>query len=417
MKTGPWITHGLVLAAGFAAALALAGKGSPAVDAKATAAGAGKQPTTRATRHPVEVRPRDLLRSMATMPMESMERYRLKEEIYADWSTQDPLGFLAHFEHRPWFGYMDDEHPFRILAKTQPEELLAYARRTGCEEAASVLIEYADPRHVLELIQQGGTARLTQDLLKKLAEKGEEVDPLFHEKLSAIADPDARKAALAESASVMKETGRLDDLLKLIEQHPDVLNAEDAGESIGHLLLMDRRELGRLDSLDAEVREAAVEEMIHSLHDDQVSGQDQRQILTDLATCGDLDARRKEVFEGILEQDDVSPESAVAWKDWALGLPKSERTRPLQLASMALWSLSTRAEAADFEAIPEGELRDGAVVGGVGRYLPTGNLTDAGRMAALIDDPDLREKMKGYLAQLAKDEEPEDFDPFGFEEK
>jgi hypothetical protein len=124
---------------------------------------------------------------------------------------------------------------------------------------------------------------------------------------------------------------------------------------------MDHRELGRLDSLAPEFREAAVKEIRND--------QDQRVILADLAMRGDLNSRRKVGTEEILGSSEISPDSAMAWKDWAPGLPVDEKTVHLQLESMALWAVATKAEAEDFAAIPEGYLRDGAMAGGVARYL------------------------------------------------
>lgn len=417
MNTTRWITHGLMIGTGFAAALAFSGKGTAQRGAEAITNEHGSY-SKRTHARPAQIRPREMLRSLAAVPMESQERENLKSEIYSEWSTQDPLGFLAYFEHRPQSGYADIDAAFPILAKTQPEELLAYARRTGCEDAARKLVEYADPAVVLELLKQDGCERFPKGLLENLVKKGERLDPHFHEKLAEITDPEARKTALAEAASEIESAGRVEDFMLFLGQYPEVLAPDEAGRRVGKLLLMDRRELGRLDALEGEVRAAAVGEIIDSFDDEHVSEQGQREILAALAARGDLASRRMEVLEAIAEDaDEVSPESATAWKGWALSLPAGEESRPLQLASMVRWAISTQAEVGDFASLPDGELRDGAVVGGVARYLSAENLPEARKMIALIGDSALRAKMEGYLTLMEKGEEPDDFDPFGFGEK
>lgn len=418
MKGGRWITHGLAIGIGLAVAFAFSGKS--AMEQPPEAAASEHRALSRRTRErATTVRPREMLRALAFVPMESQERSSLKWEIYSKWAEEDPLGFLAHFEHRPLTRNNSNAYAyaFSALAKTHPEELLAYARRTGCEDAADTLVSEADPAVVLALLKQGGCERFPKNLLETLAEKGEELDPHFHEMLAEIQDPEARKSALSKAASEMVSAGRMEDFISFLGQNPEALAPEDAGRSIGKLLLMDRRELGRLDALEGEVREAAVGEIISSLHDGHVSEQGQRELLADLAIRGDLDSRRMDVFEKVAGADDISKASAEAWKNWALSLSGVEQTRPLQLGAMALWSMSTKAEADEFAAIPEGELRDGAVVGGMGRYLQDENLPEARKMIGLIGDAALREKLEGFLKLMENDEEPDDFDPFGFEEK
>jgi hypothetical protein len=416
MNARRWITHGLALCGGFFVAFALSQKGTTQREAVPQEERLQSFSRNAAVR-PVNISARELLKSLASVPMESRERSNFKYEIYQEWAKKEPLGFLNYIEHRPLGGYLFGDDPFLILAKTQPEELLAYAKRTGCKEAVRVLVENADPAMVLELWQLNGGGGIPSDLLKTLARKGEDLDPHFHEKLAAITDEAARKVTLAEAASRMEAAGRTEDFFAFIRQYPDVLAPEEIGRSAGHLMLMDPRELGRIDSLEGEVQQAAVGEIIDSLYDERVSEQGQREILATLATHGLLDSRRKEVFEMLMEDDDKSKESVVAWRDWALSLSGSEETRPLQLASIVRWSLSTKAEATDFVALPVGPLRDGAAVGGMVRYLEDENLLDARKMIDLIGDSKLREKIEEFLTLVEKGEEPENFDPFGFDEK
>jgi hypothetical protein len=410
------ITHGLALCGGFFVAFALSQKGTTQREVVPQEKKLGSFSRNAAVR-PANISARELLKSLASVPMESQERSNFKYEIYQEWAKKDPLGFLDYIEHRPLGYYLNSDDPFLILAKTQPEELLAYAKRTGCKAAVRVLVENADPSTVLALWQLNGGGGIPMDLLQTLARRGEDLDPHFHEKLAAISDQAARKVTLAEAASRMVDAGRTEDFFAFIRQYPEALVPEEIGRGAGHLMLMDPRELSRLAALEVEVQKAAVGEIIDSFHDDRVSEQGQREILATLATRGLLDSRRKEVFEMLMDVGDNSNESVVAWRDWAVSLPGSEETRPLQLASIVRWSLSTKAEAADFVALPVGPLRDGAAVGGVGRYLEEENLLEARKMIDLIGDSKLREKVEDYLTLVEKGEEPENFDPFGFDEK
>ena len=183
MKIRNLMTHGCAVLAGIAFAYALSNENRQAEE-KIETVDSRVDTAIRRTAREIVIRPRDLLRSLTKVPMESSERYTLKRDIYADWAKRDPLGFLNYFKHRPWPGYIGEEGPFEVLAKTQPEELLAYARRAGCTEAARTLVQEGDPYRVLEILGADGLARLPGDVLTDFVRRGEAADPQFHERLS-----------------------------------------------------------------------------------------------------------------------------------------------------------------------------------------------------------------------------------------
>lgn len=409
------ISHCCAVFAGIAFAFALSGRTKPAEAIKDGTGSTVKVPARRPVRDAV-IRPRDLLRSLVKLPMESSERYSLKAEIYQDWSKRDPLGFLNYFEHRPWPGYIGSSSPFEILARTQPDELLAYARRTGCNEAAEVLVKLGDPYRVLEVLGVDGLARLPEDVLEDFVRRGESADPHFHERLAVITDEEARKTAFQQVANTMKDAGRLEELLSLVARYPESFEESGIGRNVATLLLQDPREMERLDAMPESLRTATAKEMISSFAHDDLSEDGQREVLAGLASRGLLEGSGMDIFETIVESgEDASPEELDAWRAWATVLPKDETTRPLRLASMAMWSYGTRAGLEQLATLPPGELRDAAVVGAVASRMENENPAEATTLAGEIGDAGLREKFLHYLKLCETGDEPDEFDPFGFQ--
>ncbi|MGC4014458.1 MAG: hypothetical protein QM755_08095 [Luteolibacter sp.] len=239
---------------------------------------------------------------MAHVPMETFERESLKSEIYEDWWKQDPLGFLAHFEHRRWPDRIYGNDPFEGLAKTQPEDLLAYARRTGCQKAVEVLLEKGDRERVLGVLGGDGLARLPGSLLENFVSRGEEVDPQFHEKLALIADAETLARIQRQVVDTMKSAGRLDDLFSVVSRYPEAFDDQELGSKVAPLLAQNPQEMERLDSMSESLRAETAKEMISSLDDPSVGEENQREILAGLASRGLLEGAGKEAFEAITEQ-------------------------------------------------------------------------------------------------------------------
>lgn len=416
MKTRNWMTHGGAVLAGiaFAAAFSHAIQPSEAIKENVDST---VNVTVRRTAREVVIRPRDLLRSLVKVPMERSERDSLKSDIYQDWAERDPLGFLNYFEHRPWPGYIAENGPFEVLARTQPEELLAYARRTGCTEAAEILVEKGDLYRVLEVLGADGLAHLPEDLLTDFVRRGEAADPQFHERLAVITDADARKEAFQSVANRMKDAGRLDDLFAFVSQNPEVFDDSSIGENFAELLLQDPRELVRLDEISEALRVETAKAMISSLDSDEVSEDGRREILTNLASRGLIKGSGMEVLEMMAERaEDLSPEVLEDWKTWAMGLPPDEWMRPLRLASVLMWSFGSRAGPEQWAILPPGEMRDAAVLGAVASLMQQENPSEAKQLAGQIEDAKIRANFLNYLKLAETGDEPDEFDPFGFGE-
>lgn len=416
MKLGKFLTHGLAAAAGLAVAFAFTDRTGPA-GTPLKAADSTSLTSARHTVRPEVIRPRELLRSLVNVPMEKSERTALKSKIYEDWVKQDPLGCLTYFEHRRWPDGFYGDGPFEILAKTQPEELLAYARRNGSREAVSTLVKVGEPGRVLEVLGRDGLARLPGhtgypgDLLEDFVRRGEETDPQFHEKLARVADGTAQERALREVAETMKGAGRLEELLSFTSRYPEAFDDHEIGSRIAPLLSQDPREMERLDWMSESLRAETAREILSSLSSNRVGDENERAIFSGLASRGLLAGSGKELFESIADRgEDAEPEERNAWKSWAMSLPQDETTRPLRLASMVRWADGSPEQ---LETLPPGELRDAATVGAVGRSMEKEDPGHAKALAGRIGDSGLRERMLHFLDQMEKGEEPDDFDPFG----
>ena len=416
MKFRNLVTHGCAVLAGIALAVTFSNR-NPSTDVKIETVDSTVGIPIRRTVREIVVRPRDLLRSMTKVPMESSERYTLKRDIYGDWAKRDSLGFLGYLDRRPWPGYIGTEGPFEILAKTQPEELLAYARRTGCTKAAETLVQEGDPYRVLEILGADGLARLPGDVLTDFVRRGEDADPQFHERLAVITDETTRKRAFQDVASRMEDAGRLEDLHALVTRYPESFDDSSTGGNFAVLLARDPREMERLDALPESLRAETAKAMISSFDDDEVSEDGRREILTSLASRGLLKSSGMEVFETIMERaEDMPPEGLEQWKSWAMGLPQDECMRPLRLASMAMWSIGSHAGPDQLANLPPGEMRDAATIGALASQLEQENSSQAIQLAGQIEDAELRTKFLQYLKLCETGDEPDEFDPFGFVE-
>lgn len=406
------MTHGSAVLAGIVFAAAFSHAIQPSEVNIESADFTEKLPVRRTARE-VVIRPRDLLRSLTKVPMERSERDTLKRDIYADWAKHDPLGFLNYFEHRPWPGYFNEEGPFEVLARTQPEELIAYAQRTGCTEAAETLVKKGDLYRVLEVLGAEGLARLPEDVLTEFVRRGEAADPQFHERLAVITDEASRKVAFENVADRMKDAGRLDDLFAFVSQNPEAFEDSSIGRQFAALLRQDPRELERLDVLPESLRVETADAMISSLGNDGVSEDGRREILTNLATRGLIKDSGMEVFEMIAERaEDLPPEVLEDWKTWAMGLPPDEQMRPLRLASVAMWSFGSQAGPDQWTTLPPGEMRDAAVIGAIASLMEQENPLGAKQLAGQIEDAKIRANFLNYLKLGETGDEPDEFDPF-----
>lgn len=402
-------THGLAVAAGLAVAWTASGWSRQPEASRKTAESVASAPV-RPTARPTVIRPRDLLRAMANVPMETFERRTLKSGIYEDWWKQDPLGFLAYFEHRRWPDNMYGEGPFEVLAQTQPEELLAYARRTGCQEAVKTLVEKGEIYRVLEVLGGDGLGRLPGHLLEDFVERGEKADPQFHEKLALITDAETLARAQRQVADTMKDAGRLEDLFSLISRYPEAFDDQEIGSQVALLLAQNPPEMERLDSISDSLRAETAKEMLSTLSEKEIGEEDQREILSGLASRGLLKGSGKKAFEVIMDQaEDSEPETRDAWKSWAMSLPQDESTRPVRLASMVMWAFDKPDQ---LDTLPAGELRDAATLGAIAWNLEKEHPEEAEALLGKLGNTGLRDKMLQYMEQAAKGEEPDEFDPF-----
>lgn len=409
--------------AAFAAGCFLAGRFAPDVTGRGDSSPPERQDAA-AKSAARERAPEDLLGAMVMVPMTPDERYSLRAALYGKWARTDPLGLLKHLEGRAWVSELNFASPFSALAESRPKELLRYAREAGCTEALKELTGKGDPRANLELLLEDAGYTYPEEVYKDIFERGEEHDPEFHQRIAALPDDAAKRAALRVVAKVMVENLRHDDYFALLRDHGDLIDAEDAAGAFAEIVFEDPARLDHFDSLPEAAQATAVNELVTGLSSRDDSDREARQLLPLFAERGWLDDQREELAEIVMAnaQDEngepVEPGST-AWKDWALGLPVEGQGSYLRDLGIARWAMGDPGNEAAFDQLPEPRLQDSARVGAIMACIGRHDLTKARQVARGIHHAPRREVMLKAL-QILEGEGPmgdfEGLDPFAPEE-
>lgn len=414
MKLPRIAAHLLALAAG-------CGFGSLFLTRKTPAAMESPRMETRAPSKSAapRIHSRELLAALASVPMSATERTSLKYDIYAQWAHSDAEGLLSHLQGKAWPANMGDG-AFSVLADNDPQALLRYIRENGCPDPLIGLAYEKDPRSTLTLLLGEGSHSYPDRIFEILFERGEELDPDFHQRIPELPDERAKKAAFDKVSVVMIKGKRYDEYFEFLGEYGAHGSSESIASSFAEIVLNDHERLGQLDAIPESSRHAAVKSVIEELSNGANNVQATKDLLPLLAEKGLLEEHHEEVLEAIMGRaspDDAVPKAAQesSWKDWALGLPEGERWDLLREAAIARWAGKDLENIANLGTLPTAQLQDAARIGAVIGLMEQERMNDAKRMVATIGDPMRREKFIQVLERMDAGEEVENFDPFATE--
>lgn len=411
MKPARIVTHLLALAAGYGfGSIFLPGKAPDA-----TEAGRPESPDHSKTSTP-RIQPRELLTALTSVPMSAADRQSLKSSIYAQWTRSNPEGLLSYLQGKAWPGYMMSE-AFSVLAENDPQGLLRYIRENGCPDALSKLTYEGDPRARLSLLLGEGSHSYPDSVFETLFERGEDLDPDFHRRISELPDDRAKKAAFDKIGEVMIKAKRYDEYFEFLGKYGRYGSGKAIAGVFAAIVLDDHKRLDQLDEIPEPFRDAAIKSVIaggpNIIRDEQAT----RDLLPLLAERNLLERHREDVIELILnsalDEGGMSGTSqGESWKNWALGLQEGQRWDLLRHAAIARWVAEDPRNLETIESLPTPKLQDAARIGAIISLMQNEQLDEAKQITAGIRNAASREKISRAIKQTEAGEEVENFDPF-----
>lgn len=280
-----------------------------------------------------------------TLPMESRHRDQLCESLLAEWADADPAGFLRAWEDRAWPDSRWSKGPGKRAlmrwAELDPDGLLAYARRAGCELAWSEWIDAVPPLVALRLLHSSDSSTFPRGLSREVVRKGMSVDPEFHRHLHEIPDSELRQELMAIAAESMLESRRIAELAEMVTMGEGHLNDLDSlAEEIGNKLLQNDLSFEELGVLPDGIREMGIRALLHhetpESHGKEIDASECADLIGALVKQGwadDLDEdllRFRDEFARVIHQTSIQsddPEwmetTAMKWMNLAADLPES----------------------------------------------------------------------------------------------
>lgn len=314
--------------------------------------------------------PRSLLASQAEIPMDPAVRTALKRRILEDWAATDPDGLLRYLDQRPWMAGYDNAatRAFETMARTRPADLLAYAKREGCLKAIGILYQQGDPRVVLDLVRSLPSGTIPDPVLADVFERGCQLDPGFHERISMIENPETRIAVFKQSASTLLDARRDDEFYSWVTRNVDALPTGDLADSISRQLVRSRSDLNGMKRLPESIRPQTIDAALGFLASTHVYIDEkyQQDCLTAYLDNGWLDGRQDlaaaviTTYYQVAHGEDLRRAVAAGWKDWALDLPVDPKWDSLRRTAIRRWILETPDAWRAIADLPAKQLRSAA---------------------------------------------------------
>lgn len=373
--------------------------------------------------------PDALLAAQADMPMDPAKRTALKNRILAEWAGTDPDGLLRYLDQRPWLAGNKNAatEALATLARTSPVDLLDYAKREGCQLAIGILYRHGDPRLVLDLHRSLPPDYFSSDVLEgvlgELFARGCETDLGFHQRLDSIEDHSLRLAVFEDVAATLLASRRHMDLFTWLNKQKQPDSSEELLDILAFQIVAQRFDPASLHHLPDDHRDLTVGATLQALGTAQIAGDEHYQLacLTTFLENGWLTRHRESAATVIIEYYRGVPEGmgrddAIAWKNWALGLPVDPEWNSLRRTAIRRWALEAPGQWRLIAELPNDDLRNAAYAAVAHSFDLRRDSEHISWMLQQITDPVLRNLATEVASErLASEGDPFaaiDIDPF-----
>lgn len=363
------VSHLLALLAGLSL-VAFLRPGGPALESSARELPSKRAPSVSATS---EANPEAEAFSMAWRSLAELEMSRdlrrvAKAELLARWAKEEPLHFLRFFEKRAlpddW-----DEVAVEMLHTGHAKELLRFARVNGGMRLIGSLAERMDPRRSIGLL--ASEPGIPPEIFAEVASRGTAVDPDFARRVDELPAGPSRDFFLRGVMEVQMKgedyRSAAETLGKLDENGPEM--ARELGEDLAHDGLPWPERAGLILSLPEKYRQEAYEGAM-----DWCAGEIERRT----SEPAEIQDFLSSIVEGgipatIPASIDLPEDQARDWGSWALGLPEGGAWEGLRESGVALWLAGDPGAPASLEDLPDGVVRDTALLALARRYRDSGD--------------------------------------------
>jgi hypothetical protein len=307
--------------------------------------------------------PRRLLTALTQTSMTPSLREDIKNGIYRDWASSDPIGLLNHLNGRAW--NFHGKNAFINLARSQPENLLAYARQHGCIDALNILSSNGDPNVILNLYLTQKPGSIPASEFNTLFKQGLRSDPQFHLNINRINDTAARTEAFTATAKIWLELELYDTYFARFKELHNSLQLDTITHDFGYHILSNHKDVNLLHSLPETARGHTIKEIIEWMP--QISSRDESYQRMALTTClengwmdGHIDQALYIIRAGAEneESDNSHLAEAIAWKNWGLALPDDGKWEPLRHTAIRRWIVADPTQWKTITQLPTPALRD-----------------------------------------------------------
>jgi len=410
------ITHGMAMVLGAVVWLLVSswtnqtpasGSELSSIDSKTTIRSrSSHQPHRQTNRHLA------LLEELAHTAMESHHRKSIKQDILIEWVKHDPAGYLTHFNDKPLpqstsFYNSPTEEAFNILAKTDPDFLLQYAKTHGCFSAISTLSTKGNPYTVLNLYLAQTENTISDDYFEAIFQSASEIDPEFYKNIIQLKNPEQQHAAFLGSSETLFRNGQFDAYFSTLQELQRPWPVDDLVENFSKNLITSKTDVQLIHSLPQELQAQAIQ---HTLESATGFNADYARSLLDTYIQNNWINSHIDLAKNVIVGNFFDEYKTDQWKSWALDLPERQQLKPLRDIAIRRWILGSPDQWRTIHELPTQELRDIAYTAVLSRIDLEKEAEFIPWIQTQIQNPQLQKAAKQAIIDATAD--PFDDDPF-----